>query len=174
MQTAMQTTIEALSPLERRLNVAVPRAQIEGEVEKRLARLAKTVKLPGFRPGKVPLKMVVQQYGSSVRSDVISDAVQTSFNDAVREQNLKVAGYPRIEPRQENGAAVGNANDAFEFSAVFEIYPEIKLGDLASIAIERPQVEVSPADIDRTLDVLRAQRAVFEPVTRGAQSGDRV
>ena len=100
MQTALQTTIETLGQLERRLNVAVPRAQIESEVEKRLARLAKTVKLPGFRPGKVPLKMVVQQYGPSVRSDVISDAVQTSFNEAVREQNLKVAGYPRIEPRQ--------------------------------------------------------------------------
>jgi trigger factor len=173
MQTALQTTIETLGQLERRLNVAVPRAQIESEVEKRLARLAKTVKLPGFRPGKVPLKMVVQQYGPSVRSDVISDAVQTSFNEAVREQNLKVAGYPRIEPRQ--GAKTENeaADAAFEFSAVFEVYPEIKLGDLASIAIARPQVEVTPADIDRTLDVLRKQRAVFEPVTRGAQTGDR-
>ena len=172
MQTALQTTIETLGQLERRLNVAVPRAQIESEVEKRLARLAKTVKLPGFRPGKVPLKMVVQQYGPSVRSDVISDAVQASFNEAVREQNLKVAGYPRIEPRQ--GAKQDAAPDAaFEFSAVFEVYPEIKLGDLASIAIERPQVEVTQADIDRTLDVLRKQRAVFEPVTRGAQTGDR-
>ncbi|HQR10528.1 MAG TPA: trigger factor [Casimicrobiaceae bacterium] len=165
----MQTTVETLSQLERRLNVAVPRAQIEGEVEKRLARLAKTVKLPGFRPGKVPLKMVVQQYGQSVRSDVISDAVQSSFNEAVREQNLRVAGYPRIEPRQ--GAE--GPGDAFEFSAVFEIYPEITLGDLGSIPIERPQVEVTAADVDRTLEVLRQQRAVFEPVTRGAQAGDR-
>jgi len=173
MQTALgttvETTIETLGQLERRLNVAVPRAQIEGEVEKRLARLAKTVKLPGFRPGKVPLKMVAQQYGPSVRSDVISDAVQKSFLDAVREQNLRVAGYPRIEPRQ--GAEV--AGEALEFSAVFEVYPEIRLGDLSSIAIERPQVEVMQADVDRTLDVLRAQRAVFEPVTRGAQIGDR-
>ena len=170
LQKPMETTIETLGQLERRLNVAVPRAQIEGEVEKRLARLARTVKLPGFRPGKVPLKMVVQQYGPSVRSDVISDAVQSSFNDAVREQNLKVAGFPRIEPRQGADAA----GEAFEFSAVFEIYPEIKLGELSSIAIERPQVEVTPADVDRTLDVLRQQRAVFEPATRGAQSGDRI
>ena len=95
----MQSTLETLGQLERRLNVAVPLAAIEGEFEKRLARLAKTVKLPGFRPGKVPLKMVAQQYGPQVRSDVISDAVQSSFNDAVREQNLRVAGYPRIEPR---------------------------------------------------------------------------
>jgi trigger factor len=173
MQTALQTTIETLGQLERRLNVAVPRAQIESEVEKRLARLAKTVKLPGFRPGKVPLKMVVQQYGPSVRSDVISDAVQTSFNEAVREQNLKVAGYPRIEPRQGDRTGNDAADAAFEFSAVFEVYPEIKLGNLASIAIERPQVEVTQADVDRTLDVLRKQRAVFEPVTRGAQTGDR-
>jgi len=181
MQTALEkpieSTIETLSQLERRLNVAVPRAQIEGEVEKRLARLAKTVKLPGFRPGKVPLKMVVQQYGPSVRSDVISDAVQASFNEAVREQNLRVAGYPRIEPRQGTAPATQSANEAadgaFEFSAVFEVYPEIKLGDLASIAIERPQVDVTPADVDRTLDVLRRQRAVFNPVPRGAQNGDR-
>jgi trigger factor len=177
MQTALEkpieSTIETLSQLERRLNVAVPRAQIEGEVEKRLARLAKTVKLPGFRPGKVPLKMVVQQYGPSVRSDVISDAVQASFNEAVREQNLRVAGYPRIEPRQGTQAAGDAADGAFEFSAVFEVYPEIRLGDLASIAIERPQVEVTPADVDRTLEVLRRQRAVFAPVARGAQDGDR-
>jgi trigger factor len=177
MQTALEkpieSTIETLNQLERRLNVAVPRAQIEGEVEKRLARLAKTVKLPGFRPGKVPLKMVVQQYGPSVRSDVISDAVQAAFNEAVREQNIRVAGYPRIEPRQGAQSASEAADGAFEFSAVFEVYPEIRLGDLASIAIERPQVDVMPADVDRTLEVLRRQRAVFTPVARGAQDGDR-
>ncbi len=171
MQTAMQTTIETLGQLERRLNVAVPRAQIEGEVEKRLARLAKTVKLPGFRPGKVPLKMVVQQYGPSVRSDVISDAVQSSFNEAVREQNLRVAGYPRIEPKQGAQSEGEAADGAFEFSAVFEVYPEIKLGDLASIAIERPQVEVTSADVDRTLDVL-AQAARGLPA-RGARRAGR-
>jgi trigger factor len=166
----MQTTLETLGQLERRLNVAVPRAQIEGEIQKRLARLAKTVKLPGFRPGKVPMKMVAQQYGPQVRTDVISDAVQSSFNDAVREQNLRVAGSPRIEPMP--GAAP--EPDAIEFSATFEIYPEIQLGDIGSLAIERPQVEVTPEDVDRTLLVLRKQRAVFAPATSGAQAGDRV
>ena len=122
----MQTTLETLGQLERRLNVAVPLEQIEGEVQKRLARLAKTVKIAGFRPGKVPLKMVAQQYGPQVRSDVISDAVQASFNDAMREQNLRVAGYPRIEPKRGRAAA-----DQLEFSAVFEVYPEVKLGDLS-------------------------------------------
>src|SRR4030095_4505172 len=166
----MQSTLETLGQLERRLNVAVPLQQIEGEIDKRLARLAKTVKLPGFRPGHVPLKMVAQQYGPQVRSDVISDAVQSSFNDAVREQNLRVAGYPRIEPK--NSAA--QAEGTLEFSAVFEIYPEVTIGDVSGLAIERPQVEVTPQDVDRTVDLLRRQRAVFEPVTRGAQTGDRV
>ena len=166
----MQSTLETLGQLERRLSVAVPLREIEGEVGKRLARLAKTVKLPGFRPGKVPIKLVEQQYGPQVRSDVISDAVQSSFNEAVREQNLRVAGTPRIEP-SSNAAP---APDTLEFAAVFEIYPEVKIGDIASFAIERPQVEVTPADVDRTLEVLRRQRAVFEPVTRGAETGDRV
>jgi len=167
MQTAMQTTIETLGQLERRLNVAVPRAQIEGEVEKRLARLAKTVKLPGFRPGKVPLKMVVQQYGQSVRSDVISDAVQTSFNDAIREQNLRVAGTPRIEPRD------AKTTDQFEFSALFEIYPEVTLGELSTMKVERPVAVVGPDDVDRTLEILRRQRVRYDAVTRPAQQGGK-
>ena len=96
----MQTTLENLGQLERRLNVAVPVAQIEGEVQKRLANLAKTVRISGFRPGKVPLKMVAQQYGPQVRSDVIADKVNETFNEAVRAQNLRVAGYPRIERKQ--------------------------------------------------------------------------
>jgi trigger factor len=165
----MQSTLETLGQLERRLSVAVPVQSIEGEVEKRLARLAKTVKVPGFRPGKVPLKMVAQQYGPQVRSDVISDAVQSSFNDAVREQNIRVAGYPRIEPKTS-----GAADGSLEFSAVFEVYPEVTVGDVSSVTIERPTAEVTAADLDRTLDVLRKQRAVFEAVTRPAQAGDRV
>ena len=101
----MTTTLETLGQLERRLNVAVPLDEIDGEVKKRLARLAKTVKVAGFRPGHVPMKLIAQQYGPQVRSDVISDAVQKSFSDAVREQNLRVAGYPRIEPRQSPASA---------------------------------------------------------------------
>src|SRR6185369_8951607 len=168
--TRMQTSLETLGELERRLTMSVPVAEIESEIQQRLARLAKNVKVPGFRQGHVPLKMVAQQYGPQVRSDVISDAVQSSFNDAVREQNLRVAGYPRIEPKKSAAPSDGT----LEFSAVFEIYPEVTIGDVSGLAIERPQVEVTPEDIDRTVDVLRRQRAVFEPVTRGAQPGDRV
>jgi trigger factor len=163
----MQTTLETLGQLERRLHVAVPKAQIEGEVQKRLEQLAKTVKIAGFRPGKVPLRMVVQQYGSQVRSDVISDTVQASLNDAIRTQNLRVAGYPRIEPKQDV------AEDEFAFSAVFEVYPEVKLGDFSTVTIERPVVEVTPADVDHTLEILRRQRARYEPVLRGTQTGDQ-
>src|SRR3982751_1414707 len=124
--TRMQTSLETLGELERRLTMSVPVAEIESEIQQRLARLAKNVKVAGFRPGKVPLKMVAQQYGLQVRSDVISDAVKANFADAIREQNLRIAGNPRIEPRNRDGAA-----DALEFSAVFEIYPEVKVGDLS-------------------------------------------
>jgi trigger factor len=166
----MQSTLETLGQLERRLSVAVPLSEIEGEIDKRLARLAKTVKLPGFRPGKVPLKMVQQQYGPQVRSDVITDAVQLSFNEAVREQNLRVAGYPRIEPKSGTAPAEGT----LEFSAVFEVYPEVKLPDVVSLTIERPVVEVTAEDLDRTIDVLRRQRAAYSPAPDGAQQYDRV
>jgi len=166
----MHNTLENLGQLERRLHMAVPISDIEGEVHKRLSRLAKTVKIAGFRPGHVPLKLIAQQYGPQVRSDVITDAVQKSFNDAVREQNLRVAGYPRIEPRQADAAA----SEALEFSAVFEVYPEVTVGDLSGVTIERPRVEVTPADVDRTLEVLRKQRATWHTATRPAQDGDRV
>ena len=168
----MQTTVETLGALERRLNVALPVADIEGEVQKRLTRLAKTVRVAGFRPGKVPLRMVAQQYGPQVRSDVIADAVQTRFNDAVRSQNLRVAGYPRIEQRTAESAEADPS--ALEFSAVFEVYPDVKVGDLSTIAVERPVVEVTAEDVDRTLETLRRQRTTFEPSSRAAQAGDRV
>jgi trigger factor len=163
----MQMTLETLGQLERRLNVAVPIEQIEGEVQKRLVRLAKTAKVAGFRPGKVPLKMIAQQYGPQVRSDVITDTVQTSFNDAIREQNLRVAGSPRIEPKE------ASTKDQFEYSAVFEVYPEVTLGDFSGTRIERPVASVQSADVDRTLEILRKQRVRYEVVARAAQAGDR-
>jgi trigger factor len=166
----MQTSLETLGELERRLTMSVPVAEIESEIRQRLARLAKNVKVAGFRPGKVPLKMVAQQYGMQVRSDVISDAVKANFADAIREQNLRIAGNPRIEPRSGDGAA-----DALEFSAVFEIYPEVKVGDLSDVTIERPTAEVAPEDVERTVEMLRRQRTRYEPAAdRAAQAGDRV
>jgi trigger factor len=166
----MQTSLETLGALERRLNVAVPIAEIEGEVKKRLTRLARTVKVAGFRPGKAPLRMLDQQYGSQVRSDVISERVQSTFNDAIRSQNLRVAGTPRIEPQRGDQPAT----ETLEFSAVFEVYPEVQIGQVEDIAITRPLAEVTPPDIDRTLEVLRKQRTTYSTVERVAQAGDRV
>lgn len=164
----MQTTIENLSALERRLTMAVPTAEIEKQVDERLKRIARTVKMSGFRPGKVPMKLVAQQYGPQVRSEVVGDAVERAFSDAVRGQNLRVAGYPKVEPKE--GADTAN----LEFTATFEIYPEVALGDLAAVTIERATLAVTDAEVDRTLDVLRKQRAAFEPAERAAATGDRV
>ena len=166
----MQTTLETLEALERRLNVAVPIADIEGEVKKRLTRLARTVKVAGFRPGKAPLRMLDQQYGPQVRSDVISERVQSTFNDAIRAQNLRVAGTPRIEPQRRDEPAA----ETLEFSAIFEVYPDVQVGQVADMAITRPIAEVTPQDVDRTLDVLRRQRTTYSTVDRAAQAGDRV
>jgi trigger factor len=165
----MQTSLETLGQLERRLNVAVPLAEIDSEIKKRLVRLAKNVKIAGFRPGKVPLKMVAQQYGPQVRSEVITDKVQASFSSAVRSEQLRVAGYPRIEPKTGDAAS-----DQLEFSAVFEIYPEVKLGDLSTVTIERPTAEVTPADVASTIEALRKQRTTWNTVERAAAAGDRV
>jgi trigger factor len=166
----MQTTLETLGALERRLNVAVPIADVEGEVRKRLTRLARTVKIAGFRPGKAPLRMLDQQYGPQLRSDVISERVQSTFNDAIREQNLRVAGTPRIEASRADPATA----ETLQFSAVFEVYPDVHIGDVADVSIKRPVATVTPADVDRTLDVLRRQRTTYASVERAAQAGDRV
>ena len=165
----MQTNFETLSPLERRLTMAVPVDTIDREVEDRLRKLSRTVRMPGFRPGKVPVKLVAQQYGPQVRSEVIGEAVQKAFEEAVREKNLRVAGYPRIEPKQDATEA-----GKLAFSATFEIYPEFKLGDLSSARIERPTLTVGDAEVEHTLEILRKQRAQYGEVTRAAQSGDRV
>jgi trigger factor len=165
----MQTSLETLGELERRLTMSVPVAQIEREIAQRLARLAKNTKVPGFRPGKVPMKMVAQQYGPQVRSDVISDAVKATFTDALREQNLRIAGYPRIEPKTEAATP-----DLLEFSAVFEVYPEVRIGDLSDVTVERPLAHVGPDDVEQTIAMLRRQRTRYERVARGAATGDRV
>jgi len=155
--------VETLGALERRVSMSVPPADIERQVDERLKKLARNVKMPGFRPGKVPLKLVAQTYGQQVRSEVLSDTVQKAFADAVREANLKVAGYPRIEKKSDS-----------EFSATFEIYPEVKVGDLSSASIERPRVSVDEAAVDKTLEILRKQRTRFAPADRPAQNGDRL
>lgn len=165
----MAVNVEQLGTLERRLSMSVPVQAVEQQVGDRLKKLAREVKLPGFRPGKVPMKMVAQQYGPQVRSEVIGDAVQKAFTDAVKEANLKVAGYPKIE--KKDGAADA---PSLEFSATFEVYPEIKVGDLSAMKIERPLLTVDDAAVERTLEILRKQRVTYVEASRAAQDGDRV
>lgn len=163
----MQASLETLSSLERRLKVAVPMDQIDTEVGNRLKRLQRTAKLQGFRPGKVPLRVVEQQYGPQVRQEVLGDTVERTFTEAVREKNLRVAGSPRIE-----ATPVADAAGEFAFTATFEIFPDIVLGDVSGVTIERAHVDVTEAEVDKTLEVLRKQRTEYADVTRPAQAGD--
>ena len=167
MQTN-QDNLSTPSALERRIDMSVPLTEIDRDVEQRLKRLARTVRMPGFRPGKVPFKLVVQQYGPQARSEAVGEAVQKAFGDAVRERNLRVAGYPRIEPKQGEDAA------QLQFSAVFEVYPEIALGDVSGRQIERAVLTVGEPEVDKTIEVLRKQRMVFVQADRPAADGDRV
>jgi len=161
--------MEQTSQLERRLDISLAPAEIDGEVQNRLKQLARNVKMHGFRPGKVPLKVVAQQYGEQVRREVMGDALQKNFGDALREKNLRIAGYPRFEPK-----AGGEAAAAVEFSATFEIYPDVVVGDVSKTTIERPLVEASEAEVDKTIEIMRKQRATYENVSRAAALADRV
>jgi len=165
----MQANLETLSALERKLSVSLPATDIDHEVETRLKRLSRTVKMHGFRPGKVPLKVVEQHYGPQVRQEVLGDAMQKSFGEAVRQQNLRVAGYPKFELAPPTDGAMD-----FRYSATFEIYPEVTVGDIAGAAIERPVLEVGETEVDKTIEIMRKQRARYEEVERAAQTGDRV
>ncbi len=165
--STQESPVAVANPLERRLDVTVSIESIDKDVEQRLKKMSKTVKMPGFRPGKVPMKMVAQQYGYQARSEAIGAAVEKSFGDSVRDQKLRVAGYPQFEAA-ENAEAGKMA-----FSAIFEVYPEIALGDVSSSEIEKVALTVGDAEIDKTLDVLRKQRTTYAEAARAAAEGDR-
>lgn len=164
----MQISVESTGNLGRRMTVAVPAARFEQEFASRLKRLSQNVKLPGFRPGKVPLKMVEAQYGGQLLAEVAGDLVQTTFYEAANKEGLRPAGGPKIEPK-----SLARGKD-FEYVAVFEIYPEIGAIQLPQKPIERIVCAVEDADIDRTLDTMRKQRTQWNPVARPAQSGDKI
>ncbi len=159
----MTATVETLEGLNRRVTLNLNSEEVEAEVRKRLAQVARNVRLDGFRPGKAPMKMVAARYGSEIRGEVMGDALQKQFGEAVQANQIAVAGYPRFAPG-ENGA----------FVATFEVFPEIKLGDVGQIKVNRPVVDVNDADVDRTLDVLRKQRVQYHAVEREAKDGDRI
>ena len=154
--------------LERRLDLLVAIEELEKDIDQRLKRIGKNFKMPGFRPGKVPANIVKQQYGEQAHFDALNEALERAFGEAAKSQELRVAGNPRIEPKTTDSST------HLEFSAVFEVYPEVKLGDLSGVEIERAALEVGAAEIDSTMTVLRKQRVRYEPVDRGAAKDDRV
>jgi trigger factor len=166
----MAVQVETLDKLERRITLTLPASTIASEVESRLRRLSRTVRADGFRPGKVPMSVVSQRYGYSVHSEVLNDKVGQVFSQAVNEAKLRVAGPPRITEKAE--APEGEV----AFDATFEVYPEVKLGDLSQAEIERVTTEVGDAAVDKTIEILRKQRRTFQqrPASEGAAPGDHV
>jgi len=165
----MRSNVENIGALERRIDISISQNQIQEEVNKRLKKLAKTVKLHGFRPGKVPLKLVSQRYGVGVEQEVIGDVLGEEFTEAVKEQNLQVVGYPRYEAKQDNSDP-----EQVVFSAQFEVYPEITVGDLSQQTVERPISQVNDADVDKTIEMIRKQKIQYQAVDRAVEQGDRV
>jgi trigger factor len=164
----MQVSIENTSNLGRRIKVTVPADRVEQEFSSRIKRLSGQVKLPGFRPGKVPAKVVEQKYGKQVMNELATDLIQSTFQEAVGQESLRPAGGPKIEPvKPERGKEL-------EYTAEFEVYPEISKPDLEGVALKQPTCEVTDEDIDRTIDTLRKQRAVWADVDRAAKNGDQV
>ncbi|MBL0419802.1 trigger factor [Ramlibacter sp. AW1] len=166
----MAVNVETLDKLERKMTLTLPVDAIKSEVDSRLKRLARTVKMDGFRPGKVPMSVVAKRYGFSVQYEVMNDKVGEAFALAANEAKLRVAGQPRITEKE--GAPEGEMS----FDAVFEVFPEVKINDLSAAQVERVSAEVDDAAIDRTIEILRKQRRTFaqRPQSEPAQDGDRV
>ena len=164
----MQVSIETTSKLERRLTVGVPAETVDSQVDARLQQAVKNVRLPGFRPGKVPLKVMRQRYGAGVRQEVLGEVMSRSFQEAVMQEQLRPAGQPQIEPRSmEPGKDL-------EYIATFEVFPDIEIVELKDFAVARPSAEVSDEDVDNIIEVFRRQRGNWEVVERAAEDGDRV
>lgn len=164
----MQVSVESTSALERRLTIGVPAERIETEVNKRLQQTARRAKIPGFRPGKVPMSVIRQRYEESARQEALGELIQASFYEAVVEQKLKPAGAPSVEPK------VFEKGKDLEYVATFEVYPEFEITGLESIAVERLQAEVAESDVDNMLEILRKQNTHYKQVEREARDGDQL
>ena len=164
----MQVSVESAGGLQRKLTVAVPEDTIEQAVQTRLQNMTRTVKIKGFRAGKVPLKVVKQHYGKQVRQEVLGEVIQSSFYEAVNQEKLRPAGSPAIDTQQvEDGKGL-------EYTATFEVYPEIKLADVADSKIEKTVSDITDADLDEMIDTIRKQQIQWEAVDKAAESGDQV
>lgn len=164
----MEATTAQANELERRVDLSIAIADVEKEMDQRLKRMGKNIKMSGFRPGKVPFSIVKQQYGDQARHEVLSEELDRVFGETVSTQKMRVAGYPRIEPKATESTT------HLEFTAIFETYPEFAPGDMSAAEVERPVLEVSAAEIEKTLDILRKQRVSYEDADRAAAKEDRV
>lgn len=164
----MQVSIETISPLERKMTIAVPAASVESRVASRLQEAARSIQLKGFRKGKVPLNVIKQRYGQGVRQEVLGEVMSQSYYEALGQEKVKAAGQPRIEPK-----LVEEGKD-LEFIATFEVFPEVQLGDFASIEVNRKTAEITEQDIDNMVDTLRKQRQSWQDADRAARDGDQV
>ena len=164
----MQVSIETTSGLERRLTVGVPADRVDQQVDARLLKAAKDVRLPGFRPGKVPMKVMRQRFGAGVRQEVLGEVMSQSFQEAVVQENLRPAGQPQIEPRNMD------AGKDLEYVAIFEVFPDVDVVEITDYAVERPAAEVTDEDVDNIIEVFRKQQGSMEAVERPAAEGDTV
>jgi len=164
----MQVSLETGEGLERKLTIQVPAETVDKEVENRLNSMKSRVKIDGFRPGKVPLKVIRQQYGAQIHQEVVGDVMQTSFRDAVIKEDLKPAGMPSIEPKTMK------MGEPLEYVATFEVYPEVELADFSSLEVERTLAEVTDADVDNMIETLKKQRTTYDVVERASQDGDQI
>ncbi len=163
------SSVETVSALERRINAFIPQQAISGEVAARLKKIGRTAKIAGFRPGKIPTKVLEQYYGAQAHQEALGEALQNSFEQTAQAQNLKVAGYPAFEVKTADLKA-----EQIEYSATFEVYPEVVVGSLAAEMLERTTYALSEADVNTTIETLRKQRAEFVAADRAAQSEDKV
>jgi trigger factor len=172
METNATTPVDEAAPppgaLERRLDLSILIADLDKDIDQRLRKVSRNLKRPGFRPGKVPFNIVKQQYGQEAYLDALNESLGKAFNESVKAQPMRVAGSPKIEPKKTESTT------HLEFTAIFEVYPEIELAELSDVEIERPTLEVGATELESTLNVLRRQRVRYEPVERVAAAGDRV
>lgn len=164
----MQVSVETTSGLERRMTVGIPAERIENEVNKRLQQTASRARVDGFRPGKVPMSVIRKRFGGSARQEVIGEVIQSSFYEAVMQEKLNPAGAPSVEPKQ-----LDEGKD-FEYIATFEVYPEVQLADFSGISVERIDAEVTDADVEKMLDILRKQNTSYQDVERAARNDDQL
>ncbi len=166
----MQVTVESSEGLQRTISVSVPAERVDSAVDQRLQNLRKTAKINGFRPGKVPMPVVRKRFSGQVRQEVIGELIQTTYQEAVQQVNLRPAGWPSVEPVE----SAGDESGQFSYKASFEVYPEFTVAPVGELALDRPTSDVQDSDVDDMIETLQKQRTTYEPVERASADGDQV